>query len=167
MASWIWTDIKPGTPTDPTSINAMGQQLQKLSQRFAAIDIFNSIGGCTLSTTSGTYVDITGGSKAFTKYGNATDSDLIVQVCVSGYVSVAATVVKIGLRVNGVDYDVSIMPINAANSHAPWPTGSVRITNLPNNVYTLQLRALKVSGTGTITIDNNDTVSMTIQEVSN
>jgi hypothetical protein len=127
-------------------------------------DIFTSIGGCTLSTASATYVDITGASKAFTKIGGSADSDLVVQVSLACYATVAPTVVKIGVSVNGSDSDATQMPINTANAHTALPTGAVRITGLAAGTYTVKLRALRVSGTGTVTIDVNDTVMMEFQE---
>lgn len=167
MASWTWTDLVRGAPTDEGPINSMGRQLQGLSQRIASVDIFSSIGGCSLSTTSGAYVDITGAAKVFNKFGSAAESDLILMhVGVSGFSTVGSTGVKIGVNVNGVDYDVTFMLINTANNHAPLPTGGVRITGLPAAPYNIKLRALRTTGTGTITIDVNDTISWVIQEVS-
>jgi len=130
----------------------------------ANADIFSSLGGCSLSTTSGTYVDITGASKSFTKLSASADFDLIVLVNLSCFATVAPTVVKIAVNVNGVDNDATLMPINSANVHTALPTGAVRITGLAANTYTVKARALRVSGTGTVTIDTNDTVTLVIQE---
>jgi hypothetical protein len=142
-----------------------GQKLRasRLNQ-VANSDIFDSVGGCSLSTTSATYVDITNASKSFTKLGAAADSDLIVELSLSLYSTVNATVVKLGVNVNSADSDVSIMPINTANAHETMPTGAVRIAGLGAGTYTVKARALRVSGTGTVTIDTNDTVTMVIQE---
>lgn len=142
-----------------------GQKLR--ASRLGAManaDVFSSLGGCSLSTTSGTYVDVTSASKSFAKIAAAADSDLIVQVSLACYATVAPTVVKIGVNVNGVDTDVSLMPINTANAHTALPTGAARITGLAAGTYTVKVRALRVSGTGTVTIDTNDTVTMVIQE---
>lgn len=142
-----------------------GQRLRASRLNILAnVDIFDSVGGCTLSTTSATYVDVTNASKSFTKIGGATISDLIIQLNLSMFSTVNATVAKLGLRVNAADSDVSIMPINTANAHEVMPTGTVRIASLDAGVYTVQVRALRVSGTGTLTIDANDTVSMVLQE---
>lgn len=145
---------------------AAGSRLRasRLNQ-YANADIFNSLGGCLLSgITSATYVDITSASKSFTKIGGSAASDLIVRVNLSCYVSVAATVVKIGVRINGTDTDVMLMSINTASAHTTMPPGAVRITGLAAGAYTIQLRALRVSGTGTVSIDSSDTVAMDIRE---
>lgn len=128
-------------------------------------DIFNTIGGGTIGgTASATYVDVTGASKSITKVGASADSDLIVMLSVSCFVSVAGTVVRFGVRVNGVDIDMTQMPVNAASAHTPMPLGATRITGLAAGTYTVQVRVLRVSGTGTITVDVNDTVTMYLEE---
>lgn len=114
--------------------------------------------------TSATYVDVTNASKSFTKIGSSTDSDLLVNVSVSCYVSVLGTNVKFGVRINGVDTDVTVMSINTATTHTTMPSGYVRITGLSAGTYTIQLRALRASGVGTVSIDASDTVSMNIKE---
>lgn len=143
-----------------------GQKLRASRLRtLGNTDIFNTIGGGTIGgTASATYVDVAGAAKAFTKIGAAADSDLIVVVSVSCFVSVAGTVVRFGVRVNGVDSDVTQMPVNAALAHTPMPLGAVRLSGLAAGAYTAQLRVLRVSGTGTITVDINDTVTMYLEE---
>ena len=130
----------------------------------ANIDVAPFVGTVTLSTTSTTYVDITGASKNFTKIGGVADSDLVVTVSASCYVSVASTGVKVGLNINASDVDATTMVINPTLTHSPLPTGAVRISGLPAGPYTLKLRALRSSGTGTITMDSGDTATMIIQE---
>lgn len=142
-----------------------GQRLRASRLNILAnIDNFDSVGGCTLSTTSATYVDITNASKSFTKLGGATDSDLIIAVDLALYATVAPTVVKIGVRVNGTDTDAIIYSVNSANVHLATPAGTVHLTGLAAGAYTVQLRALRVSGTGAVTMDSNDTVSMLLSE---
>lgn len=126
--------------------------------------IFESLGGCSLSTTSATYVDITGASTSFTKLGGALESDMIVRVSMSLFVTVATTGIKIGVNVNGTDTDAAIITLNTANAHSTLPTGTVRITALAAGAYTVKLRALRSAGTGTLTIDGSDSVSMDIRE---
>lgn len=127
-------------------------------------DVFSSIGGCSLGTTSASYVDITGASKAFTKVGGAADSDLIVLISLSGFVTVGGTGFKVGVQVNGVDRDATYMLMNSANTHIPLPMGAVRITGLAAGAYTVKARALRTTGTGTLTVDPSDSVTMVIKE---
>ncbi len=144
---------------------SVGQKLRasRLSE-VANSDIFNSIGGCTLSTTSASYVDITNATKSFTKIGSAADSDLIVTASLSGYVTVTGTDFKVGVNVNSVDYDIIKLAFNTANTHTALPTGAVRITGLAAGTYTVKLRAQRPAGTGTLTMDSGDSVSMVIHE---
>lgn len=145
-------------------VNGIINQVNRLT-RGANADKFSSLGGCTLSTTSATYVSITNGSKSFTKLGSAAETDLMIDVSLSAYATVAATTVKVGVLVNGTDNDATLMSINTANSHTTFPTGYVRLSGLAAGVYTVQLRALRVSGTGTVTMDASDTASMKFAEI--
>jgi hypothetical protein len=142
-----------------------GQKLRasRLAQ-LANVDVFASLGGCSLTLTSATYVNITNASKSFTKLGGATDSDLVVQASLSAWSSATATIIKIGVNVNSADTDAITFPFNTASVHTTSPDGIARITGLAAGAYTVQLRALRVSGAGTVTIDTQDTVSMTIRE---
>ncbi len=126
--------------------------------------IFESLGGCSLTTTSATYVDITGATTTFTKLGGATESDMIIRVSLSLFVTSANTGVKIGVNVNSTDNDALIITINTANAHSTLPTGTVRITALAAGAYTVKLRALRNGGAGTLSIDTSDSVSMDIRE---
>lgn len=144
---------------------SVGQKLRasRLSE-VANTDIFNSIGGCTLSTTSASYVDITNATKSFTKIGSATDSDLIVTASLSGFSTVTGTDFRVGVNVDSTDYDLVKMAFNTANTHTALPTGAVRITGLAAGTYTVKLRAKRPAGTGTLTVDSGDSVSMVIHE---
>lgn len=164
--TYVWTPVSFGKTADPDQINALGAQVQGLSIRAANKDFLNSVGGCSLTTTSATYVDITGASKAFNKYGGASDSDFLITVNLAMYSATNPSTVKIGVNINGSDYDVIIHSYNTANSHMPVPQGCVRITGLAAGVYTVKLRALRVSGTGTLNIDSNDNVLIICEEVA-
>jgi hypothetical protein len=130
-------------------------------------EVFTSVGGCSLASSSGSYVDVTGASKAFTKIASAAVSDVVVRVGLGGFATITGTVFKVGVNINGVDTDVMSMLFNTANQHQGFPAGvSPRITGLAAGPYTVKLRALRVSGTGVITIDSNDTVSLDIEEVA-
>jgi hypothetical protein len=144
-------------------VNTWIAQINRLTLG-ASKDVFSSRGGCTLATTSATYVDITNASKSFTKVGGAAESDLVISLSLSCYSTVTATVVKLAIQVNAVDNEVSLMSINTANTHTTMPTGAVRIASLAAGVYTVKARALRVSGTGTVTIDTSDTVTMELEE---
>lgn len=157
-------------PTSADTVDVAGdmQDLAAAADATQAIaansDVFSSIGACSLSTTSASYVDITGASKSFTKVGAAADSDLIVLISMSGFVTVGGTGFKVGVQVNGVDRDATYMLMNTANDHRTPPLGAVRITGLAAGPYTIKARALRTTGTGALTVDTSDTVTMFIQE---
>jgi hypothetical protein len=144
-------------------VNTWIAQINRLTLG-ASDDVFSSRGGCTLSTTSASYVDVTNASKAFTKVGSSSESDLLVELSVCCYATAAPTVVKFAVQVNGTDNEVVVFSINTANIHMTFPVGAVRITGLAASGYTVKARALRVSGAGTVTIDSSDTVTMVLKE---
>lgn len=148
----------------PADIQELAVATDAVLGQVANSDVFSSIGGCALSTTSASYVDITSASKSFTKIGAAADSDLIVLISLSGFVTVSGTGFKVGVQVNGVDRDATYMLMNSANTHIPLPMGAVRITGLAAGAYTVKARALRTTGTGTLTVDTSDSVTMVISE---
>ena len=81
-------------------VNTWIAQINRLTLG-ASDDVFSSRGGCTLSTTSASYVDVTNASKAFTKVGSSSESDLLVELSVCCYATAAPTVVKFAVQVNG------------------------------------------------------------------
>lgn len=145
--------------------DSAGQKLRASRVRMLANeDIFSSIGASSLSTTSGTYTDITGATKSFTKIGDASESDLIIDVSLSGFVTSTGTGFKVGVNINGTTYDATSLLFNTANAHAALPTGSVRVNGLPAGTYTVKLRALRTTGAGTLSIDSSDTVTFKMKE---
>jgi len=156
--------LSSGTVNVSGDLQNLATDVDVLFSSVANSDIFGSVGGCTLSTTSGTYVDIVNATKSFTKAGAAADSDLIVWASVSGFSTVGTTEFAVGVNVNGVDRDLTKIIFNAANAHGTLPTGAVRITGLAAGTYTVKLRAKRNSGTGTLTIDAGDTVTFGMQE---
>ena len=126
--------------------------------------IFNSLGGCTLTTTSATYVDIVNATTSYTKIGASSASDLIVEVSASGFSTGATTGFVIGVNINAVDTDVTFMLFSTANAHTTLPTGRARITGLAAGAYTVKLRAKRNSGAGTLTVDNGDSVCFMVSE---
>lgn len=128
-------------------------------------DKFESFGGCSLGGIT-SITDITGAVMAsFTKYLGATASDLLVEVSVSGFVSVGNTIFQVYASINGVDIAATYMNMSVANQHTTIPTGRARFTGLAAGTYTnLKLRAARFSGTGTCSIDGGDAVSFGVKE---
>lgn len=129
-------------------------------------DVFGSVGTCSIvvSTTT-SYADITGASKNFNKILGGAGSDLIIdQISVGAWSNATTTNMKIGVNVNGVDTDVSIFQFSFANDRETIVGVPVRLAGLAAGLYTVKLRALRSSGTGTITVDTLSTVSFHMQE---
>lgn len=156
--------LSSSTVNVPSDIQALAVAADLAFQIQSNEDTFLAIGTASVSTTSASYVDVTSASKSFTKVGSAAQSDLLIQLSAGGFSTVGATAMKLGVRVNGVDRDITMMLFNSANSHGAFPTGNLRITGLAAGAYTIQVRALRQSGTGVCTIDSNDAVSMFIAE---
>lgn len=118
------------------------------------------------STTSASYVDMpAGSSKAFTKL-NAAVSQLRVQFSASSFVTgAAATVCQYGIRVNGVDYDISRQYFNAVSDHRTCPAGVFYVTGLAAGAWTVQGRWKRTTGTGTLAVDSGDWISIDVSEV--
>lgn len=127
--------------------------------------IFNSIGGCSLSTTSASFVAITGATINYTKLGNGTQSDVFAFVSVSARVSAQPNNIVWAIQdsATSTTYTTHSLNFNTANAHRAT-MGAVRITGLTNSSHTFNLVA-KVSGGATATIDSNDTVMMMFFEV--
>lgn len=157
--------LSSGTVNVSGDIQNLATDVDTTASIMANKDTFNSVGGCTLSTTSASYVDIVNATKSFTKIGASADSDLIISgVGVSGFSTVGTTEFAVGVNVNGVDRDVTKLNMNSANVHTALPTGAIRITGLAAGTYTVKLRAKRNSGTGTLTIDAGDAVSFVMEE---
>ena len=158
--------LSSSTVNVPQDIQNLATDIDYVNSIMANKDTFSAIGTAGLAaSTSGSYVDITGTTKTFTKIGAAADSDLIISgVSVSGFVSVGNTEFAVGVNVNGTDRDVTKLNFNAANQHTPLPPGHVRITGLAAGTITIKVRAKRNSGTGTLTVDTGDCVSFVVEE---
>lgn len=130
----------------------------------ANVNTFDSLGGCSLNSTSATYVNISSALLAFTKFMGATDSDVIVTFSLSGYTATNTSTIKVGVNLNGADTDAVLFQYSSANIRTTLPTGIVRVSGLAAGGYTAQLRALRSAGTGTLMVDINDSVSIRVEE---
>jgi hypothetical protein len=122
------------------------------------------------TTTGAAYVDMPSSpAVTLTKYRDTTTFQITAHL--SAFATVANTGTRIGVRITHVDglvdYDENVIRFisNTASEHQSWQ-GSLRIaTTLPAGVYTVTLRWLRLSGTGVVTVDGNDLVSLRVQEV--
>lgn len=139
-------------------------------QRVEAAD-FNLVGQ-TLSaltgagtTTSASYANMAATSSVNITKASA-NTRLRIQFASTSFVTGAgSTVVQFGVAVNGTDYDISRIFFNPASTHLACPTGVVYISGLAANIWTVQARWKRVSGTGVVTTDINDWITIDAQEV--
>lgn len=123
-----------------------------------------------VSTAGAAYTNVTGASFAFTK--RLDNSRVRVDVNVSAFLSVATnTKPRYGLdfiSLSGgpsVRVDVMEMLINPLSQHT-MISGGALYGGIPADDYTVQLLWLRVSGGGTLNINNDDWVSVIVTEVA-
>lgn len=141
-------------------------QLLTAIQRLTNVQLFMSIGGCTLFTTSATDVNVQGASQAFTKYGDATESDVLVVLGISSFVSAQPNIISFGVNDQGgagTTHATHFMYFNVA-SHHDMSWGLTRISLLTPNAYNFQVMA-NVTGGATATVNSGDQVFMLIAEI--
>lgn len=121
--------------------------------------------GASDTTTSATYVNLAGTSSfSFTKFLDSTR--LLVTINTSCFVTVAATEVRYAVRINSTDFDVANFFFNPTSTHLQ--TSGTRIivaASVPAGAHTVQGRWRRVSGTGTLTRDAGDWLSIAVTEI--
>lgn len=123
----------------------------------------NSIAG-TGTTTSAAYANIPAPSSvSFTK--RLTVTRLRIDLMFDSFSTAVPTRVWVGVRINGVDTDVSSHSYGAANQYEST-TGVTFVSGLAAGVYTVQCRWLRSSGAGTVSVDGGGYISFAVQEVS-
>lgn len=119
--------------------------------------------GLSLSTTSGSFVDVPGASTSFTKLLGTSASNVVVEISPSLSASVAGTAIDIGINMNGTDTVATNFYLNTTN-HTDVPTGVATFTGVAAGSYTVKARIRRTTGTGTLTQDGNDSVLIKIRE---
>jgi hypothetical protein len=120
----------------------------------------------TDTTASASYVNLagTGSVTSFSPTKRYATTRVKVWMYASMFVTVGPTFGRFGVRINGVDHDVFNLPINPATSHQ-GASGTTYITGVPAGVYTIQARWFRSGGTGTLTRDSQDWLSVNAEEV--
>lgn len=157
-ASFLTTLFSSGYPqyTDAT------RGLLKAVTALSNLPVLHSA-TATLASASTVYVNVTGGSFAFTKQLDSSLSDIAVIVGLSARCDTASRTLTVGVNDGTTDTDLTRIFFNTATEHL-FTLGGAIIPAKETGAYTLQLRA-KNSGTGTMTIDANDEVSVLAWEV--
>ena len=118
------------------------------------IDVFNGLTGSG-TTASTSYVNLPGASVAalsVTKY--RADTKLVISLGVQNHYTSLADFTTMAVRVNAVDYFTSQLGVAGAVRRTQY--GTVQITGLAANTYTIQPR-VKIDGGagGTMTLDTS------------
>lgn len=135
--------------------------------------IANSNGICQAAEsdtcTSVTYEDLGTAASSFTFVKLSADTALMVTFGLIFYSNTNTAVARLGVNISsvsgGADYDIVPSYPFGATSQQQCVFMARRITGLAAGTYTVQPRWLRVSGTGTLTTDNNGGISIQAVEV--
>jgi hypothetical protein len=120
------------------------------------------------TSTSATYTDMPNSPTA-TLFKMRDTTFLRISVALSMYATVAATVTEIGVNITSgaVAYDLTVIHhvLSTANAHTSISRTVTTPTADPSDDFTVTARWLRVSGTGTLTVDSNDRISISVREV--
>lgn len=174
--------ITPGTLA--SYIPSVGDPVQLLRQDATWLVLGASVSGddatnaaagftantVTASTTSATYVNVTGASFTFTK--RLDNSRVRTDAAVSLFLSVAAnTKPRFGLdfidtaTLTGPRFDLMEMLVNPLATHTTIAGGRL-YSGIPAGTYTVQLLWLRAAGAGQLNINTDDWVSIIAAEVA-
>lgn len=117
---------------------------------------------CATTVASTSNTNITNATQSFTKQLDASKSDIFVIVSLGLRCDTASRQANIALNDGTTDRDVAQYFFNTAGEHQTT-LGGIQLTTAEAKAYTFQLK-MRNSGTGTLTIDVNDTVSMIFWE---
>lgn len=143
----------------PITLGVGGQQL-------AAAENGISNAAAADTTTSATFVNMAGTSSfSITKIYSGSHTRLRIDMAAGMFSTIATTAANIGVLINGTDHQITMLFINPASTHLML-VGSGYVTGLAAGTYTVQARWLRSQGTGTLTRDANDWLSVCAREVS-
>lgn len=129
---------------------------------------FNTVAATNGQTISATYVDMPGSpGVTITKACAAGITNLEVHIYGTFYVLTAAAGLDIGVAA-GTTGDVNVTGVRSANSalssHTPY-AGVVSLTGMGAGTHTITARWRRNTGTGALTVDAGDVLSMSVREV--
>jgi hypothetical protein len=138
---------------------------------FGEASHFGTGPAATTTTTSAVYTDLTDVPPiTFTKYYDATYMQIAVQT--GAFAATAGAAVRFGIRLTPqdasstytpTDYNVIQFQISPVGTHEAM-SGACRQIGIPAGTYTAQLRWLRSSGTGTLSFNNGDPITIQIDE---
>ncbi len=121
----------------------------------------------TDTTTSGSYVNLggTGSQTSFSFVKRYGGTRVRAQLSASLYSSVAGSGAMLGVRINGVDYDVVMTEVSTINERVN-NVGVAYLVGVPAGTWTVQGRWRRFNGAGTMTRDVFDWLSIEAREVA-
>lgn len=118
----------------------------------------------TLTTTSSSYADVDGSAMEVTLTKKTAGADILINIHASMYSAGSSAGVELAIHEGSTDYSLTVFFFNTANVHHSV-SGFIRITGLSVGTGIFRLRWKRISGSGTLTMDASDRVSMSAQEV--
>lgn len=113
-------------------------------------------------SNSTAWKSIGGTSFAFTK--QAPTTRLFVTMSGSGYCDAIADAIEFGVQLGATDYSIAFHFFNIAGCHFTT-SGSDFLVGVPAAVYGVQPRFRRAAGGGTVRMDFNDRISVSVTEV--
>ncbi len=127
-------------------------------RRDAPASLHTFLGGSSATpdtTALATYVTLpTAPTFALTKRYDATYIEADARM--GAYATSLSAKVGTAVLVNGVDYDLATYMINTVSDHKHFTAIAVIMSALPAGLYTVAYRWKRVSGSGTLNINNDD-----------
>jgi hypothetical protein len=124
----------------------------------------------TTTTSSATFVDMpTGTSLPIVKVKDATNLRIFMTCSLSA--TTTSVLFTIGANITNADGSISsdvnciVRAFNPASTHQDWSGGTVTSLSLPAGSYTITGRWLKRSGTGNLSVNTDDGVTIAVKEV--
>lgn len=121
--------------------------------------------GATDTTTSSSYASLAAPSSfSFTKRYSTTRLRVVMSMGL--YCATSSSSVGWGVSINATNFDVGQMLINTLNNHELYTaTRYIAAASVPAGTYNVQGIWKRVSGTGTLTRDSSDWLSIDVTEV--
>ncbi len=128
------------------------------------VEVLNVAAGAA-TTSSSSYADHNSSASKveFTKAFDATY--LLIRVDFAMYSTEVNTSGKIGVSIDGTDYDVMTVYINPVSVHMAT-SGVVKIADIDKGTYDIAIRWKRVSGSGVLTTNNDDTICLQVMETN-
>lgn len=119
--------------------------------------------GANQASVTNAYLSVTGGTLNFTKHRTNTKLELDVRGSSVG--TVAGDKIDFALQINGVDYSVATFVHNGTGRHDSWSGLEEVAAGIVAGTYTVTLRYKRLAGTGSVTCNADDRLSVRVREL--